>query len=71
MLEKLFSGSWRTSLAGIVLGLSILFGQANNLLDNDPMTIFDFKTAIEGFAAMGLGFAARDNGVTSTKAGAV
>lgn len=69
MLQKLFSGSWKTSIAGIVLGLSILFAQMNNLLDSDPLTAFDWKTVMEALAAMGLGFAARDNGVTSEQAG--
>lgn len=70
MLQKLLSGSWRTTLAGFVLGLTLIFGQANNMLDNDPSTSFDLQKVLEGLGAMGLGLFARDNGVTSETAGA-
>lgn len=70
MFKKLLSGSWRTTFAGIVLGLTILLGQAGAVLDNDPRTSFSFDQVLAGLAAMGLGFSARDNGVTSEAAGA-
>lgn len=59
-LEKL--GSWRTTVAGLALGISILSSQISYALDDDPVnTKVDFKQVTEGIAAIGLGFAARDS----------
>jgi hypothetical protein len=62
--------SWRTSLAGGIPGLSILFLQASYLLDSDPKTIFDISVVLGAISAILLGLAARDNAVTSKQAGA-
>lgn len=62
--------SWRTTLAGIITGLMIVLPEIGELIDGDVLTAFDIETVIGGFAAMGLGFLARDNGVTSEAAGA-
>lgn len=62
--------SWRTSLAGIVPGLSILFLQASHLLDNDPKTVFDISVVLGAISAIMIGLVARDNVVTSKQAGA-
>lgn len=40
------------------------------VLDSDPETLFDVKVLLAGLAAMGIGFFARDNKVTSEDAGA-
>ncbi len=62
--------SWKTTLAGIVAGLAMLFGEANKALDDDPNTNPSFEIIVLGLATMGIGVAARDNNVTSEQAGA-
>lgn len=62
---EMLKGSWRTTIAGFALGLSILFGQVHAVTDDDPATGIDMQRVLEALAAMGLGLAARDNGVSS------
>ena len=61
--------SWKTTLAGLVAGLAILFGEANKALDDDPNTNPSVELILVGLGAMGIGFSARDNDVTSEQAG--
>ena len=60
--------SWKTTVLGVIAGLIILLPELNDLLNGSSG--FDLPTVIEGFAAMGIGFFARDNAVTSEQAGA-
>jgi hypothetical protein len=62
--------SWRTGLAGLFAGLSILIGQASAVVDSDPATNLDLSIVIATIAAMVAAFSARDNVVTSEQAGA-
>jgi len=62
--------SWKTTTVGVLAGLSILSLQASALLDNDPETVFSIEAVFAALAAIGIGFFARDNGVTSEAAGA-
>ena len=62
--------SWKTTAAGWLAGLAILFAQAGTLLDDDPNTNPNWELVVAGFAAIGGGTLARDNGVSSEKAGA-
>jgi hypothetical protein len=62
--------SWKTTTVGVLAGLSILSLQASALLDNDPATVFSIEAVFAALAAVGIGFFARDNGVTSEAAGA-
>ena len=63
------TGSWRTTLLGLLAvgGAVVSFGKA--LLDGDPATMPDFDALLAAFAGLGLIFA-RDNKVTSESAGA-
>lgn len=61
--------SWKTTIAGIVAGLAIIFAQANNFLDDDPKTVFDFAQFGLGLGAMGIGFFARDGDKSSEDVG--
>lgn len=63
--------SWRTTVLGILAGLAILITQAIAALDGDPETVFNLDAVIAALATMGIGVAARDNIVSSEKAGAV
>ena len=63
-------GSWRTTVLGIVAGLSILLGQATAVLDSDPNTVFSLELTLAGLSMLGLGFFARDDKVSSETAGA-
>jgi hypothetical protein len=67
---NMLSGSWKTTVLGILGGLGILFGQVTALLDSDPNTVFSLETMMAGLGVLGLGFFARDNGVSSESAGA-
>jgi hypothetical protein len=62
--------SWKTTAAGIIAGLSILLSQASTLLDDDAKTNPSFSEIIAALGMLGIGYFARDNGVTSKAAGA-
>lgn len=64
----MFGASWRTAMAGLFAGLSILVGQASALFDDDPKTSLDLSICIAAIAGIGAAFAARDNVVTSEQA---
>jgi len=54
---------WRTTAAGVILGLGIILTQFGGLLDADPNTVFDMTKAMGGLAmiagAVGLGYFAQ------------
>lgn len=62
-------GSWRTTAIGIAALLVAVGVQAQNLLDNDPETVFEFRDIGIALTALGL-FTARDNKTSDEKAGA-
>lgn len=64
-MRSVFGASWRTSMAGLFAGLSILIGQASALLDSDPSTNVDISVVIGTIAAIIAAFSARDERVTS------
>lgn len=62
--------SWRTTLAGVLTAAIAVFAVVAAFLDNDPNTVPQWDIAIAAvIAGAGLVFA-RDNAVTSEKAGA-
>lgn len=66
----MMTGSWRTTLAGIVVALAALFTAAGALLDSDPATNPNWTMVMAEVAAAGGLIAARDNGVSSESVGA-
>jgi hypothetical protein len=65
-----FIPSWRTTLAGVGAMLVALGGALTATFDNDPATTADWTAVVAAFiAGFGLIFA-RDNKVSSEKAGA-
>ena len=68
--KKVFSGSWKTTTAGICCALSILFGEVSNLLDGKPETFVNIEQVFVGVSMLMMGLTARDNDVSSKKAGA-
>ena len=62
--------SWRTTVLGILAGLTLLIGQAQAMLDGNPDTQPNVELVLAAIATMGIGVAARDNSVSSEKAGA-
>ena len=50
----------KTTIAGIVVGLGLIFTQAGHLLDADPATVFSIPLFITGLGAIGLGWWAKD-----------
>lgn len=68
-IPKLMNKSWKTTLIGIAGAIAIVSTQLVNLFDNDPNTIFSLEAIFAALAVFGIGAAARDNGVTSEKAG--
>lgn len=61
--------SWKTTVLGIIAGLILILPELQHLLNE--ASAFDLSVLISGLSAMGIGFFARDNNVTSEKAGAV
>lgn len=65
-----FNPSWRTTLAGIGAMLVAIGGAISATFDNDPTTTADWAAVLAAcIAGFGLLFA-RDNKVSSEKAGA-
>lgn len=62
--------SWKTTLAGWLAGLAMIFGQVGAALDDDPETQPSIEIIIAGLAFIGGGTLARDNSVSSERAGA-
>ena len=60
--------SWRTTTLGIIAGLILILPELQHLLGDAGS--FDLSVLISGLSAMGIGFFARDNNVTSEQAGA-
>jgi hypothetical protein len=69
-LSTLIPASWRTKLSGIVAGITLLAAQLGTLADSDPKTNPDISVCVFAlFVMVGLA-SARQNNVTSEKAGA-
>lgn len=68
--EVSMKGSWKTTAAGIVSGIAIIATQVSYLLDADPATVFSIEAVFAALGMIGIGFFARDNNVSSEKAGA-
>jgi len=62
--------STKTTVAGILGGLGLILTQVYFAIDTDPQTVFSITEVFAGLAMMGIGWFARDNDVTSEKAGA-
>ena len=66
----MFGASWRTKMAGLLAVIAILAGQIATLADEDPKTVPDVSLIIANIGIAIALFNARDNVVTSEKAGA-
>lgn len=66
----LLKASWKTTLGGILGFLSIVLGQVQYLLDDDPETTMNVSIIASAFAVLWMGLVSRDNNVTSRQAGA-
>ncbi len=62
--------SWKTTVGGIVLAVSLISGELYKLFDEDPKTEPSIAVIIAAVGALGIGINARDNNVTSEQAGA-
>ena len=62
--------SWKTTLAGIMTFVTLAWNQVQYLLDSDPMTNPEWNLVIAGLIVMVGAIFARDNDVSSEKAGA-
>ena len=65
----MFTGSWRTSLVGILAGVGILIGQVVAVLDSDPTTVFSLEQVTIALGLFGVGWLARDKKVSSEQEG--
>lgn len=62
--------SYRTTILGVIAIITAVANAAQAVFDNNPATVFDLETTIAAVSAgLGLIFA-RDNKVTSERAGA-
>lgn len=63
-------GSWKTTTVGILSAIGIIATQVSYLLDANPETVFSIEACLAAIGMAGIGFFARDNNVSSEKAGA-
>ena len=68
LVEKLFGASFRTAVVGVIGGLALAIPQIYALVDGKPETVFSWELFTAGLTAMGFGWFARDNKVTSEQA---
>ena len=61
--------SWKTTAAGILCAVATLLAQASNFLDGKPETVVDLTAVTSAFGILWLGISARDNSVSSERAG--
>ncbi len=57
--------SWKTTVVGLLTGLTLIVPQLIALLDTDPQTVFDLKILVAGLAAIGFGTLAKDGDKSS------
>ena len=62
--------SWKTTTVGILSAIGIIATQVSYLLDANPETVFSIEACLAALGMAGIGFFARDNNVSSEKAGA-
>lgn len=62
--------SWKTTFAGIMGFIVLAWGQLQYMLDTDPTTNPEWNIVIGAFMTLLTGLFARDNDVSSEKAGA-
>lgn len=58
--------NWRTTAVGVLSGVALIITQLIALFDSDPATVFSLEGVLAGFAAMGIGWFAKDAGVSGT-----
>jgi len=64
------TGSWRTTVAAVILALAAVFNAAGAMLDDDPSTNPNWTVVMAEIGAIWGFLNARDNKVTSEQAGA-
>lgn len=58
--------NWKTTAVGILTGVGLIAVQLTALLDKDPATIFSIEGLVAGLAACGIGWFAKDAGISGT-----
>lgn len=69
-MKSLFSKSWKTTAAGVVAFLALVFGEVQKELDDDPETNANWNVIVEAGALLWMGLSGRDNNVSSEQVGA-
>ena len=59
--------NWKTTAVGILTAVGLLVKNAIALFDDDPLTNFSFEEIGVALAAFGIGWFAKDAGVTGTE----
>ena len=52
--------NWKTSIGGVLAGLSLMLGQVATLFDGKPETNPDFAVIIAAAGMLGVGLSAKD-----------
>ncbi len=67
---KALTASWRTTAGGVVAGAVMLLQQGQAYLDANPETLVDWNVVAAAIGIIWMAVAARDNVVSSQRAGA-
>ena len=62
--------SWKTTVGGVIAGAVMILQQAQAGLDSDAATVIDWNIVAAAVGIIWMAIAARDNDVSSEKAGA-
>lgn len=59
--------NWKTTAVGVLTGIILIGTQLLALADADPATVFSLEGLMAGLAAMGIGYFAKDAGISGTE----
>lgn len=69
MLNSILGASWRSSVLGIITGVTLLLGEIKTLIDSDPLTNPQYAIIAAAVTGIWMSLQIRDNVVADEQAG--